>query len=217
MSDYDIHSCGYYCDRSACIERQRNELRDKLFEEIRTSERNIQTSDKETLESLQPWVKTYSGGKPNYTQPIEPTIDGWPLWSGLPLPPDNFIDAVRYSTAISQGEQRIDPASIYKEPEPVAYINVEERKLEWATPIKWETPTVVKMDKIPLYTASPQHESAPTKLMIVPALLEHAGYVKKKEWVGLTDEEYTELWGKKPDLLNFFRKIEAKLKEKNNA
>jgi hypothetical protein len=69
MSDYDIHSCSYYCDRHACIERQRNELRDKLFEEISTSERNIQTSDKETSESSQPWVKTYSGGKPNYTQP----------------------------------------------------------------------------------------------------------------------------------------------------
>jgi hypothetical protein len=40
--------------------------------------------------------------------------------------------------------------------EPVAYINVEERELEWATPIKWETPTVVKMDKVPLYTAPPQ-------------------------------------------------------------
>jgi hypothetical protein len=31
MSDYDIHSCGYYCDRHACIVAQRNELRDKLF------------------------------------------------------------------------------------------------------------------------------------------------------------------------------------------
>jgi hypothetical protein len=40
-------------------------------------------------------------------------------------------------------------------------------------------------------------------------------YTAPQEWVGLTDEEYTELWGKKPDLLNFFRKIEAKLKEKN--
>jgi len=38
---------------------------------------------------------------------------------------------------------------------------------------------------------------------------------KERPWVGLTDEEYTELWGMKPDLLNFFRKIEAKLKEKN--
>jgi len=86
MSDYDIHSCGYYCNRPTCIEAQRNELRDKLF------------SDQA--------VKTYSGGKPNYTQPDEammkrvmdgipdmpikakiekePTIDGWPLWSGLP-------------------------------------------------------------------------------------------------------------------------------------
>jgi len=66
MSDYDIHSCGYYCDRHACIVAQRNELRDKLFEGQA--------------------VKTYSGGKPNYTelpQP-EPTIDGWPLYSGLP-------------------------------------------------------------------------------------------------------------------------------------
>jgi hypothetical protein len=31
MSDTDIHSCGYYCDRHACIVAQRNELRDKLF------------------------------------------------------------------------------------------------------------------------------------------------------------------------------------------
>lgn len=37
----------------------------------------------------------------------------------------------------------------------------------------------------------------------------------QRTWVGLTDEEYTEMWGKKPDLLNFFRQIEAKLKEKN--
>jgi len=32
MSDHDIHSCGYYCDRPACIEVQRNELRNKLLE-----------------------------------------------------------------------------------------------------------------------------------------------------------------------------------------
>jgi hypothetical protein len=31
MTDYDIHSCSYYCNRPACIEAQRNELRDKLF------------------------------------------------------------------------------------------------------------------------------------------------------------------------------------------
>ena len=49
MTDTDIHSCGYYCDRHACIVAQRNELRDKLFEGQA--------------------VKTYSGGKPNYTEP----------------------------------------------------------------------------------------------------------------------------------------------------
>jgi len=57
MSDYDIHSCGYYCERPACIVAQRNELRDKLFEGQA--------------------VKTYSGGMPNYTQPIEKE------WKGL--------------------------------------------------------------------------------------------------------------------------------------
>jgi hypothetical protein len=37
---------------------------------------------------------------------------------------------------------------------PVAYINVEERKLEWAEPVTWHTPTIVQMEKIPLYTHS---------------------------------------------------------------
>ena len=35
---------------------------------------------------------------------------------------------------------------------PVAYINVEERKLEWAKPMTWHTPTIAQMEKIPLYT-----------------------------------------------------------------
>jgi hypothetical protein len=53
MSDYDIHSCGYYCDRFACVLRQRDELRDKLFEEIRAFEGNTQTSDTKPAESSQ--------------------------------------------------------------------------------------------------------------------------------------------------------------------
>ncbi|NBR22375.1 MAG: hypothetical protein EBU08_01000 [Micrococcales bacterium] len=123
MSDYDIHSCGYYCDRFACVLRQRNELRDNLFV---ASEKNTQISDTQSLwrkrqsnndvnrsqgririinepqffewwngdelvegtgyekgtpiywamqgwqaANKEPWVKTYSGGKPNYTQPKE--------------------------------------------------------------------------------------------------------------------------------------------------
>jgi hypothetical protein len=33
MTDTDIHSCGYYCDRPACIKAQRDEMRDGLFSE----------------------------------------------------------------------------------------------------------------------------------------------------------------------------------------
>jgi|APGre2960657373_1045057.scaffolds.fasta_scaffold06327_8 hypothetical protein len=40
--------------------------------------------------------------------------------------------------------------------EPVAYINVEKRILEWAKLTSWETPTVVNLPKIPLFTHPPQ-------------------------------------------------------------
>lgn len=36
--------------------------------------------------------------------------------------------------------------------EPVAYINVEKRCLEWAKPTVFNTPIIAVMDKIPLYT-----------------------------------------------------------------
>ncbi len=37
--------------------------------------------------------------------------------------------------------------------EPFAYINVEKRRLEFAQPyVKWDTPTIVKLERIPLYT-----------------------------------------------------------------
>ena len=31
MTDTDIHSCGYYCDRPACTKAQRDELREKMY------------------------------------------------------------------------------------------------------------------------------------------------------------------------------------------
>lgn len=69
---------------------------------------------------------------------------------------------------------------------PVAYINVEERKLEWATPIKWETPTVINLPfNIPLYIAPPQ-----------------------REWVGLTEKETIDL------ALNAFALPEVSLKQR---
>jgi len=86
------------------------------------------------------------------------------------------------------------------EQKPVAYINVEERKLEWAYKyMSWDTPTVVNLPKIPLYTTPPQ-----------------------RTWVGLTDEEIADCAEKMEASdptdsfwREFFRGIEAKLKEKN--
>jgi hypothetical protein len=82
--------------------------------------------------------------------------------------------------------------------EPVAYIDVETRNLSWAKPTRWETPTVVKMDKVPLYTTPP-----------------------KKEWVGLTNEEIEDIrleyhYADGAVKVGYERAIEAKLKEKNS-
>jgi hypothetical protein len=73
---------------------------------------------------------------------------------------------------------------------PVAYINVEERKLEWAEPITWHTPTIAQMDKIPLYT-----------------------------YQTLTDEEIKEVWMNRPvntaeGVIDFARAILRKAQEK---
>ena len=75
--------------------------------------------------------------------------------------------------------------------EPVAYINVEQRKLEWAKYTSWETPTIVNLPKIPLYTQT-------------------------KEWVGLTNEQIVDLVIKHAGLpTKLAEAIEAKLKDKN--
>ena len=59
----------------------------------------------------------------------------------------------------------------------VAYINVEERKLEWAEPITWHTPTIAKMDKIPLYT-HPAKELTDEEIRHIQAIchLKDVGY-----------------------------------------
>jgi len=113
------------------------------------------------------------------------------------------ITALRQAlvNADDTSEKRVDETA-KQEHEPVAFINVEKQKLEWAKLTSWHTPTIVNLPKIPLYTAPP-----------------------KKEWVGLTEEEIQNLGylSEKFDASNsewfdrwgFARAIEAKLKEKN--
>lgn len=86
--------------------------------------------------------------------------------------------------------------------DPVAFIDVTHRTLEWARPTRWETPTIVHMPFIPLYIAPP-----------------------KKEWQGLTEEE---IMASLPSALRapplkmppgwrqFADALETILKEKNN-
>jgi len=63
----------------------------------------------------------------------------------------------------------------------------------------------------------------PAKLLLIPALMEQAGWVRKREWQGLTDDEIMEMldygqYGRVPEYArNFVDAIEAKLKEKNNG
>jgi hypothetical protein len=82
-------------------------------------------------------------------------------------------------------------AALEAKDEPVAYINVEQRKLEWAKYVSWGTPTVVNLPKIPLYTTPPQRK--PLTDMDI-AIIDWESLVTRKDCV---------------------RAIEAKLKEKN--
>ena len=44
MTNDGVHSCNYYCDRPACIERQRDELRERLIVTQNSEERGKTTA-----------------------------------------------------------------------------------------------------------------------------------------------------------------------------
>ena len=107
-----------------------------------------------------------------------------------------------------------------KEDEPVAYINVEQRKLEWAKPIVWETPTVANLPKIPLYTTLQQGcaECGNGGGYALYCLSCAEKFVGNKEWVGLTDNQLVDLVIKHSGFpTKLAEAIEAKLKKKNNT
>jgi hypothetical protein len=63
-----------------------------------------------------------------------------------------------------------------------------------------------------------QPEPEPAKLLLIPALMEQAGWVRKREWQELTDEEIKRYKPVCADLDSFragVKAVEAKLKEKN--
>ena len=67
----------------------------------------------------------------------------------------------------------------------------------------------------PLYLEQP---TRPTKLLgpNLEEVLNSAGFYKKRKWVNLTDDEFDSI-DPKLSLFQFYKAIETKLKEKNNA
>ena len=122
MTDTDIHSCGYYCDRPACLKAQRDELRDKLFEGQA--------------------VKTYSGGKPNYTQPDEALMKR--VMDGIPDMPIKVQDEpynplennFNYERGFIDGQQKQMESAVHRA--------VDAMKKEWVGLTDEEINVVVK-------------------------------------------------------------------------
>jgi hypothetical protein len=106
---------------------------------------------------------------------------------------DIVKDAVVYGTGITKDGKRIDPASIYKEPEPVAWEYCGALFYDKEEVFAWhERGDIGSTPPKPLYTAPPQ-----------------------REWQGLTDEEIKDILDcGRPNLINI-KKAEQKLKEKN--
>ena len=130
------------------------------------------------------------------TQQDEPleywnAVEGWVKLDEV----RKHFDSVSCGTIYKNGGEGRVPlclAQPKQEQEPVAYINIEKRRLEWAYDyMSWDTPTVINLPRIPLYTTPQQ-----------------------RTWVGLTDEDDID-WEDGGNLKDLVKAIEAKLKDKN--
>jgi hypothetical protein len=67
----------------------------------------------------------------------------------IPFDGDDFHETIK----------ALEEALKQEQGEPVAYINIEKRRLEWAHDyMSWDTPTVVNLPRIPLYTTLQQRK-----------------------------------------------------------
>jgi hypothetical protein len=106
--------------------------------------------------------------------------------------------------------------------EPIAYINVEKRTLEFAKKIFWHTPTVANIDRIPLFTKEALAQTQEPVATLFGSLPVYDTTPPQRTWVGLTDEEIdlvcVGLWSggwRKKAMQDFAKVIEAKLKQVN--
>jgi hypothetical protein len=75
----------------------------------------------------------------------------------------------------------------------------------------YDAPVLIPLLRARLIAPEPE----PAKLLLIPALMEQAGWVRKREWQGLTDEECDEIWDECLGVFDCLKMTEAKLKEKN--
>jgi hypothetical protein len=132
--------------------------------------------------------------------------------------PDIVQDAVVYGTGIAKDGERIDPASIYKEPEPepAAYgVLDDDGQIDWTAEYPFSNEPGWP-DSVPLYTAPPQREEccAECGKKSSDGWALYCVKCSEREWQGLTGEERYSLMATLNPLA-FSRAIEAKLKEKN--
>jgi hypothetical protein len=94
-------------------------------------------------------------------------------------------------------ESRREVAALKAVQEPVAFFDPQGKGFYWAKPTKITAPVTVDVEPLPLYTTPP---------------------AAQRQWVGLTDEEITDIWAETTPYYHeddFARAIEAKLKKLN--
>ena len=184
-----------------------DQRRDKTIEALRAALANEFNPDWDRVEALQeslrehmaeiqrlraalaqpePWIKTYSGGKPNYTQP-EQVVQfkfqeyGPPNWGESQVTKPEFVAEQK---AMDEGLRKM----VEQEEDYDAIANKQLASLKAAAKVTFEDAVVRAVHK--LYNAPPQ-----------------------REWQGLTNEEIENCF--EMSMFGTCRAIEAKLKDKN--
>jgi len=153
-------------------------------------------------EAEKPWVKTYAGGKPNYTTPIEKQEPVAQCTYPQCQATNGCVGACSKTApvhAIDMSQERVDKTA--KREHDLVY------RLRKRAEIRRQIP-----DRKSVQEGQPDR---------IADLLEEAAEAfesaKERGWVGLTDDE---IWAEGADNeidVYFAKAIEAKLKEKNNG
>jgi hypothetical protein len=173
--------------------------------------RKIEKALRARLAQPEPWVKTYSGGKPNYTQPIEQepfeywnAVEGWVKIDEVRQHFDTAGCGTIYKTA---GEDRVP---LYASPPKKEWVGfLDEEPVAWGVDegegrcISLHDLYFVKEDADHMAKLKGTHAKVVALYTAPP----------KKEWVGLTDKEIEDCL--EMSIQGTCRAIEAKLKDNN--